>query len=63
VITWLDTYEKLTETYEAQRRIWYNAAVDVGSLHQQLIQEATMMELNMQRAWIQMARRRLQSAP
>ena len=31
-----------------------------SSLHQQLIHEVTLMELDMQITWIQMARQRLQ---
>ena len=61
VIAWLDEYERLTEQYDAPRRMFYEALMSGSSLHQQLIHEVTLMELNMQRTWIQMARRRLQA--
>jgi hypothetical protein len=32
------------------------------SLHRQLIHEITLMEINMQRTWIQLARQRLQNS-
>jgi DNA-binding PadR family transcriptional regulator len=60
VIAWLDAYEKLTDSYDVQQRIFRELVMGEASLHQQLIHEMTMMELNMQRTWIQMARRRLQ---
>jgi len=63
VLAWLAEYERLTEAYDAPRRMFYEALIQgAASLHQQLIHEATLMELNMQRTWIQMARRRLQTA-
>lgn len=61
IIKWLDDYEKLTDAYDAQRRIFFEMALTAPSLHSQLIQEATMLELNMQRTWIQLARRRLEA--
>jgi len=63
VLAWLDEYERLTEEYDAPRRAFYEVLIQGSSLHQQLIHEVTMMELNMQRTWIQLARRRLQNAP
>ncbi len=60
-MAWLDTYESMTESYDVQRRIWYDLTMSASSLHQQLIHEATLMELNMQRTWIQMAKRRLET--
>ena len=59
VLAWLDSYEQKTEEFDAQRRIFTELTISQSSLHQQLIHEATLMELNMQRTWIQMARRRL----
>jgi len=61
VLAWLDTYERLTEAYDAPRRVFHEALLKGSSLHQQLIHEVTLMELNMQRTWIQMARRRLEA--
>jgi DNA-binding PadR family transcriptional regulator len=61
VLDWLATYERLTEAYDAPRRVFHEALLKGSSLHQQLIHEVTLMELNMQRTWIQMARRRLEA--
>jgi DNA-binding PadR family transcriptional regulator len=61
VLAWLDEYERLTEQYDAPRRMFHEALMSGSSLHQQLIHEVTLMELNMQRTWIQVARRRLQT--
>jgi DNA-binding PadR family transcriptional regulator len=63
VLAWLDEYERLTESYDAPRRAFYEVLIRGSSLHQQLIHEVTLMELNMQRTWIQVARRRLQNEP
>jgi DNA-binding PadR family transcriptional regulator len=61
VLAWLDEYERLTNEFDPYSRVIHNTFIDgTPSLHQQLIHEASMMELNMQRTWIQMARRRLQ---
>jgi PadR family transcriptional regulator AphA len=61
VLAWLDEYERITVEYDAPRRTFHEALISGSSLHQQLIHEVTLMELNMQRTWIQMARRRLQA--
>lgn len=61
VIEWLNAYEKATDTYDATRRIFFDMTMSVSSPHQQLILEATRMELDMQRAWIKVARRRLET--
>jgi DNA-binding PadR family transcriptional regulator len=61
VLAWLDEYERLTEAFDAPRRVYLEALMSGSSLHQQLIHEVTLMELNMQRTWIQVARRRLQN--
>ncbi|MCD4685627.1 MAG: PadR family transcriptional regulator [Anaerolineae bacterium] len=63
VITWLDEYERLTDEYDAPRRTFAEALISGSTLHQQLIHEVTLMELNMQRTWIQLARRRLENTP
>ena len=60
VIAWLDQYERLTRAYDAPRRAFHKALMSGSSLHQQLIHEVTLMELDMQITWIQMARQRLQ---
>jgi DNA-binding PadR family transcriptional regulator len=61
VLAWLDEYERVTVEYDAPRRTFHEALISGSSLHQQLIHEVTLMELNMQRTWIQMARRRLRA--
>jgi DNA-binding PadR family transcriptional regulator len=60
ILKWLDSYEEATSYYITLLQVNRNPmATGVWSLHQQLILEATLMELNMQRTWIQMARQRL----
>lgn len=61
VIAWLDTYEQAIDSYDLARRTFYDMAMQQSSIHQQLILEATMMDLNTQRTWVQIARRRLQN--
>jgi DNA-binding PadR family transcriptional regulator len=61
VIDWLDHYEQQTDEYQGPRVAFYEAMLGNVSLHQQLIHQLTMMELNMQRTWIQMARHRLEA--
>jgi DNA-binding PadR family transcriptional regulator len=61
VLAWLDRYERWTDEYAGPRRVFYEVLISGSSVHQQLIHEMTMMELNMQRTWIQMARRRLEN--
>ena len=48
-------------TYDAPRRTFHKALMSGSSLHQQLIHEVTLMELDMQIQWIRMARQRLQN--
>jgi DNA-binding PadR family transcriptional regulator len=63
VIAWLDTYEQAIDSYDLARRTFYDMAIQQSSIHQQLILEATMMDLNTQRTWVQIARRRLKNRP
>jgi DNA-binding PadR family transcriptional regulator len=70
VIKWLDAYEEklmLSSAIRGQFRDLTRVAMeDAGiselraSVHQQLLLEQNIMEINMQRMWIQMARERLQ---
>lgn len=60
ILDWLDNYEQALEYYVNLLEINRNPSFVGWSIHQQLLLEATQMELNMQRTWIQMARRRLQ---
>ncbi len=61
VLAWLDAYEKQTDEWAGPRRVFSQALISEASLHQQLIYEMTLMELNMQRTWIQMARSRIEA--
>ncbi|MBN1679294.1 MAG: PadR family transcriptional regulator [Anaerolineae bacterium] len=60
IFAWLESYEQLLDTFDIQRRVFYEVIAGDASLHQQLIHEVTIMELNMQRTWVQLARRRIQ---
>ena len=62
ILAWLDTYEQSAATYDTTHSLWNKAMMNVASIHQQLVVEATQMELNMQRSWIQLARHRLEAA-
>ncbi len=61
VLAWLDDYERATDDYEYLLRVQRNPESSDWSLHQQLVVEAMIMEINMQRTWIQLARNRLLS--
>jgi PadR family transcriptional regulator AphA len=61
ILAWLDHFEDALTVYEKMYRIQRDPASEAWSTHQQLIIEATIMEMNMQRTWIQLARRRLQA--
>lgn len=63
VTAWLDRYEEQTTTYDGPKRLFYQTLINASTLHQQLIYELTLLDLNMQRTWIQMARRRLEAEP
>lgn len=63
ILGWLEAYEKNLESYDAPRRMFYDIMHNVSSIHQQLIIEAKVMELNTQREWIKLARERLKNAP
>ncbi len=62
VLAWLDGYEKATDTYIAMSNMQRDPTLAEWSLHQRLLIEASLMELEMQRAWIQRARQRVQAA-
>lgn len=65
VIHWLDAYLDTLRIYDVGRRYWSDATqaamTEHGqeSLHKQLILEATLMEINSLRTWLEMARARL----
>jgi DNA-binding PadR family transcriptional regulator len=60
VIAWLTTYTEALELYEQLLRAQRDPQMKEWSLHQQLLIEATIMDLGVQRAWIGVARQRLQ---
>jgi DNA-binding PadR family transcriptional regulator len=60
VIAWLDDYEKVTDHYVELLRLNRQPHSQAWSTHQYLMLECSMLELNMQKSWIQMARRHLQ---
>lgn len=60
VMDFLARYERGVDEYMTMLTLSRFPSDEVWSLHQQLILEANLMELNMQRTWIQMARQRLQ---
>jgi DNA-binding PadR family transcriptional regulator len=59
VLAWLDRYEGATDQYEKMFHLQRAPELDVWSTHQLLVVEEALMELSMQRSWIQMARHRL----
>lgn len=62
VITWLESYEEETEHYRRLLEIKRAPGLEFWSPHSQLLVEAAVMELHMQQAWIQLARRHLHLA-
>jgi DNA-binding PadR family transcriptional regulator len=61
VLAWLDAYEAWVNDYERMFRLQRNPESTDWSPHQQLVVEAMIMEINMQRTWIGVARSRLQN--
>ncbi len=59
VLAWLDAYERSLAAYHEIHRYWLTAQLSVSSTHQQLLIQATQMELEKQHAWIRLARTRL----
>jgi len=65
IVRWLDAYLDALRIYDAGRRFWSDATLAAmsehgqESVHQQLILEATLMEVNTLRTWLEMARARL----
>ncbi len=60
VLAWLDDYAKGTEEYKTLLSMFRQSAPGDLSAHQELLREEAIMELDMQHAWIERARRRLQ---
>jgi DNA-binding PadR family transcriptional regulator len=61
ILNWLDTCEASIGAYQELRMPWNKAALDPMSVHNQLVYEAEVMELNAMRMWVQMARARLRA--
>jgi DNA-binding PadR family transcriptional regulator len=65
IVEWLDGYLDTVRLTDAHRLSYQDALLQAltdagkGSIHKQLLMEATMMELNMLRTWLEMARARL----
>jgi DNA-binding PadR family transcriptional regulator len=65
IIRWLDDYLDALRIYDVGRRYWSDATREAmaehgqESLHRQLILEATLMEINSLRTWLEMARARI----
>lgn len=59
VMQWLDNYEESTDLQIKLMQINRPSEAQGWSTHQFLLLECSMMELNMQKSWIQMARRHL----
>jgi DNA-binding PadR family transcriptional regulator len=65
IIRWLDDYLDALRIYDVGRRYWSDATQEAmaehgqESLHRQLILEATLMEINSLRTWLEMARARI----
>lgn len=60
VIQWLDSYEQVATRYAHMFELQRSPEMGEWSQHQLLIVEMALMELNMQRSWIQMAKHRLE---
>ena len=59
LVEWLETCEKAIEQYNVPRRNFLDVLRSSAPIHQQLVWEAKLMELNMQRDWVRMARERI----
>jgi hypothetical protein len=68
ILQWLDDYLDALHIYDVGRRFWLDATqaamIEHGqeSLHRQLILEATLMEVNNLRTWLEMARARVSAS-
>jgi DNA-binding PadR family transcriptional regulator len=59
ILGWLDSYWAAVDMYEKLLRAMRDPTLSDWSLHQRLILEATLMDLDMQRGWIERAREEL----
>ncbi len=61
ILAWLNNYEQETEAYQMAFEIPSDPDLrNLATLHHELIAEAIKMEMEMQRQWIKLARRRLE---
>src|SRR5438093_1362561 len=60
ILVWLDSYEQCLDAVNSTRGYFHGIATNASSPHQKLIFEATMMELDLQRDWLKLARRSLE---
>ncbi len=60
VLAWLNEYEEATARYVQMFELQRSPTLAEWSHHQFLIVEMALMELNMQRSWIQLAKHRLE---
>ncbi len=63
ILVWLDDYEGAARAYEVMFRTQRDPEWSDWSLHQRLIVEGMLMEIDMQLKWIQTARHRLLVSP
>jgi DNA-binding PadR family transcriptional regulator len=58
LLAWLDDCDRRIEEYNSVRRAFFKAIEETGQaqLHHQLLWEAKLMEMDMQRTWIKRAR-------
>jgi DNA-binding PadR family transcriptional regulator len=59
LVEWLETCEKAIEQYNLPRQNFLELLRSTAPIHQQLVWEAKLMELKMQRDWVRMARDRI----
>jgi DNA-binding PadR family transcriptional regulator len=59
IMGWLDSYWAAVDTYEKLLRAMRDPTLSDWSVHQRLILEASLMDLDMQRGWIKRAREQL----
>lgn len=61
VIAWLQDYERNADQYVSLINLTRNPDASSWSTHQQLVVQASIMELEMQRNWLQLAQKRIQA--
>lgn len=60
IVAWLRTYQIGTARYKTARQVVFEVTVPQVTPHQRLIWEATLLELEMQERWIEMALEQLE---